>query len=476
MTGPATLTRQHRDYRQRPTAWVNAPGATLDSLLADALRARTERVMLCGAVDRDLLDRLAFTAPPSGWYVADSGHYLASVESATLRFVHTESHHHVDLVSAGAWFGQRPARVCADAAEYLSRELSHRFHGGGGSNLGLPMLATPAAQGRDLILRSLPRDLSVPTLSHEDREWWQSVTTQGRWELLPNAANGGELAELAVFDQRFAYAGHCWDLGIGPVRYDSGDTIERACRGMYDVTWRVPHSWDHVGLAPVKAGDGATWRWPNRPGEQHRTWLDGAEADLIARHGWIEQIHRRALLAQARPLDTWAKRLVGCRDRLASLYQQSGDDAVKAAGDALRMVLLASIGALHGRSHAVTRSVTASRASEIPPDARDVRQADGVLIWREDQPPAWEAMCHPEWTGQIWARARRRVLTHPHGRGALHVDRSSLVAVRGDAIYLDHDPGWQPAGRVGELRKIDHVAGPLDYPNDHRELLALRGL
>lgn len=475
-TDAATLTRQHRDYRERPTTWVNAAGLSQHQLLADALRDSTERIMLCGAIDRDTIDRLAYTQPPDSWRVADAGHYLGSVESATLRFAH-EGGRVVELVSALAWFGQRDALTCCEAMGEVIDQLRREW-----STDSITMLSTPAALGRDLILRSLPRGASIPTLSAEDREWWQHHTTQGRWQLLPPpwAArdNPGKLDQLAVYDQRFAYAGHTWELGVGPLERDQGESIDRTRRGLYRVTWRVPGTWDHVGLAPVKSADGATWRWPHQRHEQHTTWVDGSEADLLAKHGWIDAIHERALLAQGRPLDVWGRRLVAARDRIAQrMLNGEGDPAVMAAaGDALRMVLLASVGALHGRSHAVTRSVPAARASEVPSWARDVRQAEGMIVWREDQPPAWEAMAHPEWTGQIWARARRRVLTHPTGRGALHVPAEDVVAVRGDALYLARDPGWPATGKVGELRRIDHVQGPIDYPHDHRDLLAARGL
>lgn len=470
-TDTAVLTRQQRDYRQRPTVWIDAAGQSLSDLLAYALRGSTERVMLCGPLNRDTIDRLAFATPPDGWVVANEGHYLGSVESATLRFEHQPSDRRVDLVSAVAWFGQRPADVCGQAMVWLIDELSNTFNEG----QRLAQLATPAAQGRDLVLRALPHGAQIPTLTSDEQAWWRMHTTQGRWELLDNA-DGAELADVFVFDQRFAYSAHCWELGVGPVEWDHGNAIEIDRRGMYELTWRVPEWWDHVGLAPVPDSDGATWRWPNRPGEQHRGWVDGSEAELLARHGWLETIHTRALLSASRPLDTWAKRIVRCRDRLAMLYRQHGGDALHAAADGLRMVLLATVGAMHGRDHAVTRSVPASRASEVPGWARDVRQAEGMIVWREDQPAAWPAMSHPEWTAQIWARARRRLLTSRDERGALHVPRESVVAFRGDALYLDLHPRWFPSGRVGELRQIDHVPGPVDYPQDHRQLLALRGL
>lgn len=468
---PAYLSRQHRRYRHRPTEWLDVADVDrrgLADVLLGAATRDVQRIMLCGPVDRDAIDRLALAEPPAGWEVAPRGHYLATAESATLRWQRDDGAGMVEIVSALAWYGQRDAATCRAAHELLYAELERVW------DETLPRLATPAAAGRDLIMRSLPSDAAYPTLSAEDRAWWQSVSTQGRWELCDHGRD--TLPELHVWDQRFSYAAHVWELGVGPLECDQGEEIDRARRGLYRITWRVPDGWDHVGLTGVPDADGVRWRWPNRPGEQHTTWVDGSEAQLLGRWGWIEAVHRRALLQRGRPLDTWGRRLVKVRDQLAQRWQHDDPAIVKAAADGARMLLLTSVGALQGRGHTVTRSVPRNQAGDVPEDARDVRVTDGgAIVWSEYRPPAWEAMAHPEWAAQVWARSRVRVLTSRGGVGALHAARSDVVAIHGDALYLAADPAWPTTGRVGELRPIDYAAGPFDPPDSHDGLLSLRG-
>jgi hypothetical protein len=60
-----------------------------------------------------------------------------------------------------------------------------------------------------------------------------------------------------------------------------------------------------------------------------------------------------------------------------------------------------------------------------------------------------------------------------HRSGVLHVDPSTVVAMRTDAVYLTHNPGWNDDGRPGRLRVSFERAGPMPAPRTVGELLSL---
>ena len=71
---------------------------------------------------------------------------------------------------------------------------------------------------------------------------------------------------------------------------------------------------------------------------------------------------------------------------------------------------------------------------------------------------------HPEYSSQIWAPERARILlgpTAPYRLGktevkewcALEVDPSQLIGVNGDAVYLTFGAAGLPAGRPGLRRR-----------------------
>jgi hypothetical protein len=56
----------------------------------------------------------------------------------------------------------------------------------------------------------------------------------------------------------------------------------------------------------------------------------------------------------------------------------------------------------------------------------------------------------------------------------LHVDPSTIVACRTDAVYMTADPGWGDDGRVGRLSRRYSSRTLAPWPQSHRELLAVR--
>lgn len=475
------MRRQQREYRAHRTVWIDPASVPTVGALVARLPQGTERVYLTGPRPGGHLDGWRAWADdgtlPDGW--RPQGHYLENPMLPVLRYAHDDGRT-LELHRWAAWIGEIPECTPEDA-EAVWEQLGRVILAGFGQ--GAQPLATPATTGRDLMLRALPHGLDVPTLDAEHVELWQSVSTQGRWQLT-DPARTAKLPELAVYDQRFSYAGHAWELGIGPVQRDTVDHVEPYRRGLYRATVRIPDDWHGLGIIPVPADDGGSWEWPETPGARiGPVWIDAAELHTAQRWGWrVERVHERALLRTARPLDRWAAKIATAREQLATEYTRARaharDTRARRAlwtAAALRSVLLHAVGAVHGRPHRVTRSAPTSEPGRVPPDAEDMRVEGDRIVWAERRDPPWRDMVHPEWSAQIWARSRVRTLTSRQGIGALHVPRDRVVAIRGDSVWLDCDPAWSDTGRVGHLRRESVTPGPHAPPETMSELLAIRG-
>lgn len=452
--------------------------------LADFLPTMTaqdvERVFVTGARIGDSADGLRewMTQEAPGWSPAPEGHYLEDLQQFTLRYCGPDGRR-VAIMRAAAWFGEGDYSTIAALAAWnrLGEAVAGAFEGG-------TLLATPATTGRDLLVRGLgPHRYALAGDEHQ--ALIRSTTGQGRVQLLPPVGQVWDrpaplgLPGLAEYDGRLMYGALCWGLGSGV----AGDTIATGPgawaalaaqfrenpyrRARYQIRFRVPAGWAHVGLAGVWTGSG--WAYPERPGEEGATWVDGSELALMARYGWPFTILRRLTLHDPKPgpLDQWARKLSGLRVGLVA-----GGERLAGAG--ARAILLHAIGAFMGRPHVVTRSAPIEMPGAVPPDAVGVRVEGDVIVWGERRAPAWPELSHPEWAAAVWARCRARMLSGPGEVGALHVPRSSVVAFRTDALYLTERQPWSDDGKVGRLRLASWTAGPLPWPESVAQLLHMR--
>lgn len=411
----------------------------------------------------------AWRVPPDGWRVAESGHYL-NLSRPVLRYEHEDTGRRVEVQRAAGWIGERadvtPAQ-CAAAWDLLEAALRRRF------DRHAAVLATPATTGRDLWLRSLPRDVEYEVLPADVQELIRETSGQGRVELYTDAETlpgTTALPGLYGYDMRFGYAALVWGLGVGPVQHDDRDEWAGMRRGRYRVIFQVPHDWTHVGLLPVRDADDRRrgWGYPSHPGSCWETWCDGAELHLARAHGWRTRIVERLLLEDGRPLDGWRDRLVQVRDTLASAYRDDPTVA-KLAADAARAIVLHTIGAFHAPASTITREVPLDAAHTVSDDAVNMEPAGDVLVVTELRGQAWPECAHPEWSTAVWARCRARMARH-----ALEVPREDIVAIRTDAIYTSAPGPWRDDNRVGGLRRVTRVARPVPTPRTADELLEVR--
>lgn len=494
VTRHRTATRTFRRLTERPTGFEQLRGEARRHVgaLLDQLDPALERVYLLGARPGRSAEgarRWAAGPYPDGWEVHPRGHYLEG-EHPVLRFVRPDGRP-LELLRAAVYMGPGTygVREAREAWYLLRRELAARFPAARGEDAP-PLLSSPAATGRELWLRSIPRGVEWPVLADDVQQLIRSTSGQGRVQLFDQP---GPLPELVGYDGRLMYAALCRGLP-GP-----GGRLVRCreylgyTRARYSGFVRVPPDWDRacqcgapghpgLGLLGRMADDPRDgWEWPAEPGRRFAGWWDGAELQIALAHGWTFEPQAAVVFPDYKgrgPLDTWAERLIAVRRRLEPEPGSPDRPALELARNAVRSILLHSVGAFHGAAHRHTRAVPLEQADQVPADARDVRVEGDHVLWGEWGGQGWPELAHPEWSTAVWARARTRLLTCPTGTegeraGALHVPAGELVGFRTDAVYLARDPGWADDGRPGRLRRTITRAGPLEAPHTHAELLEL---
>lgn len=469
--------RLYRKLQHRQVAWIGSrpsAGAILREVGPGA-----RQVFLLGDPPADWL-AWAVSDLPEG--VEPGAHYL---DGNTVVLRYETPHGPVEVHEARMWFGDGDwVRTAApEAYEALQAIIGEAFPGS-------TILATPATTGRELFLRSIPRGTEYPVLDAETQDLIRATDGQGRIEVVGVPGGmGGEwvrqfatrapeppgvpmLDDLYEYDARFAYASMCWELPVGPVHHDDVDRFEGAMRGRYKVTGMVPSDWaEPFGLIGEKDNAGG-WRYPSTPRQTFKTWCDAAELELAIKHGWRFRIWERLLFpATARPLDAWAKKLTRAREATTNPLVRN----------ALRAILLQSIGAFHGRPHVETHMLPLDRAAEVPAEARRPRRGgpgDNWIVYGLETGQGWANLAHPEWSACVWGRARARLLHAPRSQGALNrAPGTHVVGFRTDAIYLTGpQPDWDAGddGAPGRYRLKGSSTARAAWPRNGRELLDLK--
>ncbi len=341
----------------------------------------------------------------------------------------------------------------------LRRQLQQRFELD-----RVPPLWSPSTCGMWLLEHTNSPD-GMLALPEEERRLIVGTSCQHRIELFPRE---GEIPAFHYYDGRARYMGLCdQEIGCGPVRRVQTDIISPSDRGRYLVSFRVPDTWQHVGLLGVQDSASRRWLWPSEPGWEGDTWADCCEVRFAISQGWRCVVREALLLTgKGRPLRAWA-------DRLSTLYrwarQEQGGEQLAAC---YRAICLHTIGALHRlSSDSMSFRFVAEGEEATIPDEAMVSMVPGGYEVSEVQPnPAlWRPRhSHPEWSAAIWGLAHLRL-----AKEMMSVPRETILGCRGDAVYLVSDPGWADDGKLGRMRRKGSLPGPLPAPRSWRELTAL---
>jgi hypothetical protein len=363
-----------------------------------------------------------------------------------------------------------PAALAQAVRDQMHRELYHVFNSprttpDTGRILLFPdHLQRPGQTGMYLLekmkvdLTPLPKDLQflISSTSCQHRiEFLGAVPTvkQGEGLIIPR---------LVYYDGRAMYLGCCQGLGIAGGRYThtEGEDIREDERGRARVAFSAPWGWDHVGLLPVKGLSG--WEWPTGPAtHQRETWADLCEIRFARSQGWAVEVLEKTTWPEARPLDLWAQRL----SRLYLKARQEGQDDLAGC---YRAIALHTIGRLHNLGYRDSREVVEAGDERATFEATERVGPEGVTIKTRVAVDKPQQECHPEWSAAVWSKVHLRV-----AKALMATDRANILAVRGDAIYLlhqPHDPEWVDDGKVGKIRLKGIWNGPLPAPRHWADL------
>lgn len=488
---------------------------TLEDMLNTAQVTGIKRIVLVGKIPgRERSgDHWFQTIDSPDW--TEGRHWLSTNSSPVGRYYHKTQNPEnpkdapFEISLSTAWFGSvrlshEQAREAWDLTQKAVIRAEESLQG---------LMKSPAMTGLQLWAQSLPRNLEPQILEDDIAEEIHATSGQHHIEHLVagpgyidhdlcvplmHQVRGEAMPQFAYIDGRFMYSACGYNLGVGPARRMRGQDAEELWYSQdtryrrvgqfvparYLVRIRVPDDWSSLGILPLKhtmESGKLAWVYPNRPGAVFETWAGNEELRVVEEFGWKIELFREAIVFQdkrpalrgearsveARPLDTFCKRLVNAREAVVTLGQNQGYSpaVVEAASGAIRQILLQTIGAFNSRGNVST--ITVDSSWDVPQQyAHTVREIGGKFVYEEPAPirERQKPYYHPELASQVWSRARARVLHGPMAKGekkgALHVDPTTLVGINGDALYTTSLPAWSlpmeygglDDGAVGRLR------------------------
>jgi hypothetical protein len=314
---------------------------------------------------------------------------------------------------------------------------------------GLPLLSSPAATGRALLWESLPRDVEFPSLDDDLATLIRARSPQHRLEQFWFMEE-----PLIQYDGRWMYAAMC-GLDRFPIGQPKrvGGFVEHQ-PGIYNVRIRIPETWNHVGLLPVKgmAADGTyVWGYPCAPGTEFITWAFEPELTLaiqgVKKYGlraWeIMEVYDGYAFEKGRPLLNWSNKLIEMRAILEGKADHgessAGYRAHNFAAAAVRQILNHTIGAMHRNDFERETFVSDDNFRKWRRENPDLAESEtrtpekvegGYLVPTFIRDTSQFAIFMPHWSATLYSLARARV-----AEWALRCDPRTLVKINGDAIY-----------------------------------------
>lgn len=487
------LTRRLTRHSHRSVAFVERDGRLAGETTLDAtarfdspagLTALLASVARLEPRERPRVIYLTEPAPTTDWWREPlrAGWLMRQWHNARDRrtAVYARDDVTLDVRLSAPWFG---AETSAPRCFYAWRRLHRSLQAGFGEQVEL--LATPAATGLELFEAALPFGASIPTLPDDLREQIAAISTQGRRELLPppRLRSARTLPDLWQLDGRWMYAACVHALPVGPAQRDHRNEFAGYTPGFYHVYASIPRDWRHIGLLPCRDEGTGRISYPRAAGQHFWSWATGAEVALAFAQGWSLLIEERILwpqtgrMGQPDVAKTWIAKLKAIREQ----FQTAGDPASLLAADAVRHLVVDTIGRWASRDHEEHGLTPLARIAEMPVGAIPHVEAETVL-WTRTLPMAPDLLryAHPEWAAMVWGRCRARLASR-----ALEEPFAALVALRTDALWLGLTlyelaqrqmvPGQRSAGdtRPGAWRIKSGVPGPLTWPTDEAAFLTL---
>lgn len=422
-----------RDKGCRPYSVVDLLLAVAELLLSVGSGARRVRVLMTG----EKKEREWFIPIATAIRLENYNHtYRAANYSIDCVNGETLS---VSVGLADAWTVEESASVAAVQYAQVSRMIKSEF--------GFDLLSSPGMTGCFALESALPEKVNSEAL---DSEVFPDIlhrrVTQGRSEVfLPT-----EVKALYVYDRKFAYAADCrLEMPCGQAEFIPNGAFEPYKPAFYQVIFKVPDNWLHVGLLPVKSDGG--WEWPQFGA--YETFVAEPELRIAIAQGWEVDVLGKWAFSSGRPLESW-------RNRLVDLYNTSEPALAKI----YRNVLLHTIGALFARTWKRERIVTHSEFMELEGDAVfSAEMLESGMVKLDDELERGKRFYMPHWAAYTWSRARAALVS-----AMLRVPVEKVLACHVDAIVTSEPvelvTANPPKDSIGQFR----LKGELHFPSPER--------
>lgn len=458
-------TEDRKTYSRRPMRGLTASDPAWMQLgdpdglpLSVVLGLSSDRLFLCGSLEQ--MSREYVEQPlRAGWEFARP--YIHKFRSPVFKHKETGTEVSVKLVGESWLPGCEDMLTAIPAWRALKAEWA--------KHTDIPLLSTPSKTGQALLWENLPKGVDFPSLPDDLATLIRGCSPQHRLQVFAtresladvSLAQAGDVSvgvPLYAADGRWMYAGCALTdrLPIGTARKVGDFTPYQP--GWHHVKIRIPLTWAHIGLVPVKTDNGE-WSYPSEPGAILDSWVSEPELTLALSHGWMIVHHIDGYeFDKGRPLATWAKRLIdvrkGLRGRIVEGCYGSDCAALDYAAKVPREILNHTIGSFHVDTYEREGVVSRSEWDDLVErwgfaKVRTLERLRGGT--RRVVYPARHSdrlsIYMPHWSAQIWALERAWIAKH-----ALQCEPSTLVEIRGDAIYSTVPLSFPDDGHLSQLR------------------------
>jgi len=416
-------------------AFADICGRPLSAYLDFALEDACSVLFLCGTLEQMTQD---YVVEPLSTEWKFARKYIHKFRSP----VFTNGTHTVSVKLVGeSWL---PG--CTDATEAAASFAALEYEWK--TVTGLPLLSTPSKTGQMLMHGKFPKGAIYPKLDDDLALHIRNVSPQHRLEKFEgtrarHSANG----ILHKYDGRWMYAALCYldRLPIGEPRKTR--EFKPFVPGWFKVNFRIPRTWEHIGLIPMKwmTNGNFTWIYPSE-GDfvGSEVWVSEPELTLAMANGWEIEVIEGYQFAKGRPLAEWQKTLVDLRARLRLM-----DDC---AAKAIREILNHAIGSLHRNDYEREIEVDAAQWKALDKSTvvgwqtiDDEAQTKLVVVRVPHQDKI--SIYMPHWSAQIYALERAKI-----AENALRCKWDTIAEIRGDAIYTTAYAPFADNGNLGQVR------------------------
>ena len=490
----------------RPILGGRRQKPNLVDLLDTAAHHHATRIMLSGKFPTVSATKTHWLlVATEGWRAA--GHYIKDDRPPTGRFISTASNHRVEVRVAREWFGDdaiAPA-TAREAMRLLTLVLAKALPG--------HLAASPTATGQNIWAYALPKEFEPARMEPDLADLIHHTSGQHRTEHLVEGRSRCDCGDCVAADPgQDAGAGvrlRGWPVHVlrpvprGRGRRPPPHPSPSRTRGPKTPT-PGPGTWSGspspTGGKPSASSPstGPTWRngtTRTRPAPATKPGSTRSNCPPPAPGGG----ETRARLwrgSRSTAAGRWTRspsRILKARENAAAL--DADPHLIGAVESALRSILLQTIGGFHSLGR--DRTMVVESTFDVPPEHQGTIRTYGDVVTYlipAELNARLQQFHHPEYSSQVWARERARILLGPTAPyiqhnvewkqwGALEVDPAQLIGVNGDALYLTAVPqaclpterGGGDDGKVGRLRVKGWIGEPMPAPPTTEARNVLRG-